>query len=1103
MPAKAGLHSAVLAAALDAVIVMDEDGKVVEMNSAAEQLFGYSAAEAAGRMLAELIIPVGMRERHARGLARFVATGRATVIGQRMQLSALRRSGEEFPVELAIAEIAAAGGRRLFAGYVRDLTERRRDDALREGQGRALEMIAAGAPLGGTLEAIVRAIEDHAPELLASILLLDDDGKRVRHGAAGRLPEGFWRAIDGQPIGPAAGSCGTAMHRAEPVITEDIAAESAWAIYRPLASAHGLRACWSTPIIDAGRRVLGSLALYRREPALPTERHQRLISMATHTAAVAIQKARDDAQRAELLRQLQGSEATFRSVFENAAVGMTLTDAEGRLVRCNPALARMLGCTVDELAGRSFAEFTHAADLEPNRRLYADLVAGRIAHFQLEKRYLRKDGSVIWVDLTVSMPPLEPGREHLSIGMMEDITARKHAEAELRESEQRYRGILETMTVGFLAIDRGWRITYANARAAEIIGRPVEHFVGLTFAEAFPEAVGSPFESDYLMVMRERVTLRSEHYFEPWNRWFEVRVDPTPEGIGIFFRDISEQRRSDGALKRFRAAMEASGDGIILVDRATLRYVDVNQTLCDLVGYTREEVLGMTPMDLFSADRASLERDYDAIIADNAAAASKVEGTYRRKDGTILPIETRRRALHTEDGWIIVGTARDISERKQAEERIGYLATHDGLTGLPNRNLMQDRIQQAIAHARRAGRQLALLYLDLDRFKVINDGYGHPFGDAVLRAAGARLAALVREGDTVARHGGDEFLILLADLRKAADAYIVAQKLIESLDQPIEIQGRQVHLSGSIGVSVFPQDGEVPDALISNADVAMYRAKELGRNNYQFFTREMSDETLRRVDLETRLRGAAAAGQLQLAYQPKVSLESGRITGCEALLRWLHPELGQVSPARFIPIAEDSGLIVPIGDWVLRTACTQGKAWLDAGLPPVTVAVNLSARQFLQQDVVAWVLRTLRETGLPPERLELELTESLIAQDVEKVIATVNQLKAAGVKLSIDDFGTGYSSLSYLKRFRVDTLKIDQSFVRNLLAEIDDATIVLAVISLAHSLKFKVIAEGVETQEHCRFLRLNRCDEIQGYYFSKPVPAAEMAAMLRAGKCLG
>ncbi|HRH76772.1 MAG TPA: EAL domain-containing protein, partial [Cellvibrionaceae bacterium] len=438
----------------------------------------------------------------------------------------------------------------------------------------------------------------------------------------------------------------------------------------------------------------------------------------------------------------------------------------------------------------------------------------------------------------------------------------------------------------------------------------------------------------------------------------------------------------------------------------------------------------------------------------------------------------------------------DISERKHAEARIRYLATHDDLTGLPNRTLIMDRIVQAIRHARRAGSQLAILYLDLDRFKVLNDGYGHTFGDAVLKAAAERLSALVREGDTVSRQGGDEFLLLLTGLHSAADAYIATEKIVKLLDAPILVDNRKVHLSGSIGVSVFPHDGDSPETLIDHADVAMYRAKELGRNTYQFFTPEMSAETQWRVNLEHHLREAISENQFTLAFQPKVNLASGRIVGCEALLRWRHPKLGAVSPDQFIPIAEDSGLIVPIGDWVLRTACRQAKAWSDSSQKHPCIAVNISARQFLQQDVASWVIRTLEETGLPPEQLELEFTESLIAKDVKKVIATFDQLRAIGVKLSIDDFGTGYSSLSYLKRFPVDTLKIDQSFVRDMLTDPEDAAIVRAVISLAHSLEFKVIAEGVETEAHNAFLLQNECDEIQGYYFSKPLPADALAALL-------
>lgn len=463
--------------------------------------------------------------------------------------------------------------------------------------------------------------------------------------------------------------------------------------------------------------------------------------------------------------------------------------------------------------------------------------------------------------------------------------------------------------------------------------------------------------------------------------------------------------------------------------------------------------------------------------------------------------------FHEEELRLLTELAGDIAfaiNHIDKQARLDYLATYDVLTNLPNRTLMRDRITQAISHAKRAGRQMALMYLDLDRFKMINDAYGHPLGDAVLKAAAEKLASVVREEDAVARQSGDEFLVLLGNLRKSDDAYVVAQKMLDAFEQPFVVDERKVHVTVSIGVSIYPQDGETADALIGNADVAMYRSKQLGRGTYQFFTQGMSEDIQRRVELETHLRVAIAQDQLHLVYQPKVDLASGRITGCEALLRWNHPELGAISPAHFIPIAEESGLIVPIGDWVLRTACQQNKAWREAGLPPVVVSVNVSTRQFLQQDVVAWVLKTLQETALAPELLELELTESLIAQDTDKVIATINQLKAAGVKHSIDDFGTGYSSLAYLMRFRVDTLKIDQSFIRNMLKNPDsnDAVIALAVIALGHSLRMKVIAEGVETAEHCAFLREHGCDEIQGYYFSKPVPPGDFEGMLKSGKRL-
>jgi diguanylate cyclase (GGDEF)-like protein/PAS domain S-box-containing protein len=448
---------------------------------------------------------------------------------------------------------------------------------------------------------------------------------------------------------------------------------------------------------------------------------------------------------------------------------------------------------------------------------------------------------------------------------------------------------------------------------------------------------------------------------------------------------------------------------------------------------------------------------------------------------------------------ILAGTVQDITERKNHESRIEHLGTHDGLTDLPNGILMRDRIAQAIALAKRSGRQVAVVYVDLDRFKSINDGYGHQFGDAVLRAAATRLESALRECDTVARLGGDEFLILLAELGKQTDAHVVTQKVLDYVRRPFDVGDRTIHLSASIGVSIYPQHGTEVDVLIGNADIAMYRSKQGGGDSFQFFTAEMSESTRLRVRLETELRLALGRGQLSLVYQPKVDLANGRITGCEALLRWSHPELGAVSPAQFIPIAEDTGLILTIGDWVLRSACRQNKAWRDAGLPPIVVSVNLSARQFRQSDMTRWVREVLTETGLAAEAVELELTESLLAEDTENIIDTVNALKQLGIKLSIDDFGTGFSSLAYLKRFRVDTLKIDQSFIRNMLTEPDDATIAIAIIALAHSLRMSVIAEGVETAEHCRILRGHGCDAIQGYFISKPVEPEKIADLLRQG----
>jgi diguanylate cyclase (GGDEF)-like protein len=435
---------------------------------------------------------------------------------------------------------------------------------------------------------------------------------------------------------------------------------------------------------------------------------------------------------------------------------------------------------------------------------------------------------------------------------------------------------------------------------------------------------------------------------------------------------------------------------------------------------------------------------------------------------------------------------------REARQRIEMLAHHDPLTGLPNRLLLRDRVEQAKAQASRTQSRLALMFLDLDRFKTINDSLGHPVGDSLLNEVVGRLKSCVRESDTISRQGGDEFIILLNDIRDSDAVARVADKIHQRMAEPLMLENHLLSTSFSIGVALYPDDGEDFDILLQKADTAMYHAKEAGRNGHRFFTEEMNQKVVEHLKLETQLRRALENKEFVLHYQPQLDLHEGGIVGAEALIRWNSPESGLVSPGKFIPVAEDSGLIAPIGAWVLNEACRQAKAWQDAGLQPFVVAVNLSAVQFRRMDLVNTVINALVLSDLDSQWLELELTESILIQDAETTLDAVRRLKALGVKLSVDDFGTGYSSLTYLKRFAVDKLKIDQSFVRDLLNDPDDAAIVRAIVQMAHSLKLKTIAEGVESQELATLLRVFHCDEIQGYCFAPPLPAAELEAFVRA-----
>lgn len=583
-------------------------------------------------------------------------------------------------------------------------------------------------------------------------------------------------------------------------------------------------------------------------------------------------------------------------------------------------------------------------------------------------------------------------------------------------------------------------------------------------------------------------------------------LDYLPEAVE---RVLSEERmkkalaRSEGELKQsaslILSTLEATADGLLVVDQEG-KMIRFNRKFA--------KMWRIPQWILDTKDNTQALAFVTTQLKDSEQFLTKIKEVYAHplaesfdllefKDGRVFEQLSQPHLL---DGRPVgrVWSFRDVTDWKRAEERLVELAHFDQLTGLPNRTLFQDRLRQALPQASRMGKLVALLFLDLDRFKLVNDSLGHTVGDLLLKEAAGRLTRCVRKSDTVARLGGDEFTVLLTNVTSVHDAAKVAQKILDDFSRPFGLQGPELFVTPSIGITLYPFDGDDIDLLLKNADTAMYRAKQMGRNNYQFYSADMNTATIAQLTLESSLRYALKREEFLIHYQPQVDLKSGQIISVEALLRWQHPSLGLIGPQEFIPIAEETGLIVPIGEWVLRTACAQAAVWQKADLPPIRMVVNLSIRQFKQPQLIENVERILRETGLGPERLGLELTESMLMENEERTVSVLSQMNKLGIQISIDDFGTGYSSLRYLKCFPVHILKIDQSFVREIETNPTDAAIVSSIIMLARNLGLKVVAEGVESVAQLEFLRANGCDGMQGYYFSRPLAAEAFEKKLSA-----
>ncbi len=551
------------------------------------------------------------------------------------------------------------------------------------------------------------------------------------------------------------------------------------------------------------------------------------------------------------------------------------------------------------------------------------------------------------------------------------------------------------------------------------------------------------------------------------------------------------------------STLEATADGLLAVDREgritsfNTRFVTMWQMPTDVLDERdAERVLAVMVEQLKNPDECLAK--VRELHADPLATSFDV---LECMDGRVFERVSQPQMLSGEAVGR-VWSFRDVTERKRAEERLIHLAHRDALTNLPNRMLLQDRLRQTLVQAKRTRTPVALMFLDLDRFKGINDTLGHATGDHLLQAVAERVAACVRESDTVARLGGDEFTVLLTNLAQAQDAAKVAQKILDALAKPFLFGGSELFITASIGITIYPTDESDIDGLLKNADAAMYRAKAQGRNMFQFYTEEMNARTLERLTLENGLRHALERSEFLLCYQPQIDLRTGRISGAEALLRWRHPNLGLLSPARFIPIAEETGLIVPIGEWALRVACVQSQAWQATGSAPIRMAVNLSGRQFRDRRFIEAIVRILRDTAFPPLQLDLELTEGIVMENAQATVAILRELNGMGLRFSIDDFGTGYSSLSHLKRFPIHVLKIDPSFVRDVTTDTTDQAIVKSIIALAHSLRLTVIAEGVETKEQAAFLLANGCDEMQGHVFSEALSSKAFTTLLESGRTL-
>ena len=793
-------------------------------------------------------------------------------------------------------------------------------------------------------------------------------------------------------------------------------------------------------------------------------------------------------------------------VFENAEWGVVVVSADTEIMEMiNPAFAKMHGYTVEELSGQTivniFAPNNHTGSFKHMH------IAREKGHHTFESKHVRKDGSIFPVLVDVTAVRDAKGQLSRLVINVQDITERKEAEAALLKSEENLREAQKITKTGswdwniltneLLWSDEIYKIFGLKPGEFDASYNDFLNVVHPEDRELVTSAVGEslnrlkPYDVEHRIVrpdgaeriVHEQGTIFSDEEGKP------IRMVGT-------VHDVTEQIMNRRERQKLAMAVEQASDWILITDKEG-RIEYTNNAVEEITGYTKEELLGQTPRVFKSGkhDKVFYKELWDTILAGRTYRNIL---TNRHKDGSFFEIYHGISPLKDTHGNIthFVATSKDITQQKALEEKLNYLAYYDVLTGLPNRILFMDRLSQVISRTERRERKVAVVCLDIDRFRVINDSYGYEIGDTALKEIGKRFSQAVHEGDTVARFGADEYGIILSNMTHSEDVVRLVDNLMRKARKPIRVNGLELILTLSVGISLFPDDDQEITALVRNADIAMSKAKGTGMNNYQFFQSDMNIRAAEFVLLDRHLRQALKNNEFVLHYQPYFHAQTGAIAGMEVLLRWDSEDLGLVMPARFIPILEDTGMIIEVGQWIFRAICAQIKSWQRQGLSVVPVAFNLSAAQFRQKNLVDMISETIKTSAVDPRYLTLEITESTFMQDLIYTGLILEKLKSLGLRLAIDDFGTGYSSLSYLKRFSLDILKIDISFIRDIATSPDDKVIVSAITSLAHSLNLKTIAEGVETEAQLNILRSVGCDLIQGFYFSRPLPAADAGNIL-------